>query len=173
MWRTLRLALVFLPTCAFLFSQQHAPTKAPQFDDFSVPAGWTGKPATPVFSTPFQREYRTMIRDAVSKGPNFAAHYTIATAGCGGGCILGALVDLQSGKTYDLPFKTLTASSAAPVENDPEPLTFRKSSRLLIASGCLNEDSDKCGTSYYEWTGNQFRLRVFHVEHQLRPTTLK
>jgi len=122
------------------------------FDKFPAAEKFSGKPAAPVIRTRFQRLYRTMIRDAAAKGPNFAGHFTIAQWGCGAGCVSIAIVDEKTGHVWDGPFKALSMKAT----DSQEPLEFRLDSRLLIAHGCPEEKN--CADYYYEWTGTGFKL---------------
>lgn len=144
---------------AVAFGQAGKNEKEPQFSDYSVAADFHGTPAAPRLMTRGQRMFRTMIRDWVSKGPNFAGHYTIAEWGCGAGCVSIAVVDVQSGSVHDGPFGTLPRASLSlgpDVGDDTTGLFYHLNSRLLIARGCPNNTG--CGAYYYEWTGAQFRL---------------
>jgi hypothetical protein len=91
------LALCFLAAVA----------QAPTFEQSKVTEKITGKPAAPVLRTQMQRTFRTVIREAAEKGPNFAGHYTLAEWGCGAGCMSMAIVDSRTGQMFDGPFKVL------------------------------------------------------------------
>jgi hypothetical protein len=121
----------------------------PTFEQFPVTETFSGKPAAPILKTIEQRSFRSVIREDAAKGPNFAAHYTIATWGCGSSCISGAVVDAKTGVVTDLPFPNLSFDSS-------EPLQFKLNSRLLIVRGCPGESN--CAEYYYEWTGRRFKL---------------
>jgi len=62
-----------------------------------------------------------------------------------------------SGHVYDAPFSYISMPMPAG-ENGHDYLgpVYQLKSRLLIADGCLEEK--KCGTFYYEWTANKFKL---------------
>ena len=122
------------------------------FDKYPAAEKFTGKPATPAITTRFQRLYRTMIREAAAKGPNFAGHFTIAQWGCGAGCVSIAIVDEKTGHVRDGPFRALALKAT----DSPEPLEFQIDSRLLIVHGCPEEKN--CADYYYEWTGTMFKL---------------
>src|SRR6476620_2304120 len=68
------------------------PAWALKFMDFAVAADFHRKPAAPILPTKTQRVFRTAIREAAAKGPNFAGHYTIAEWGCGSGCMSSVVV---------------------------------------------------------------------------------
>jgi hypothetical protein len=141
-----------VPFISLFFSLLFAQADAPRPEDYRVDSVFTGTPTTPKFATPAQRRFRTMIRDAAKKGPNFAGHYTVASWGCGSGCVQSAVVDAKSGDVYDLPFATVVRALCS----DEELLAFKTNSSLLIATGCPNEKD--CGVYYYNWTGAKFTL---------------
>ena len=128
----------------------------PTFEQFKVEGKFTGKPATPILQTRLQRQYRTMIRDAVREGPNFAGYYTLAEWGCGAGCVSMAVVDDRTGRAFDGPFQILGYDLSNDYEGGEEQLEFRPDSRLLISRGCPGEKD--CGTYYYEWVNDTFKL---------------
>ena len=47
---------------------------------------------------PKAKNFKTAISDAVTKGPNFAGHYTVAEWGCGTTCQDHVVVDVQTGE---------------------------------------------------------------------------
>ena len=146
---------------AFQSNPTNVSQALPRFEDFQVPATaiFKGTPAAPNFRTPGQRMYRTMIRQATTKGPNFAGHYTVAEWGCGTACLQIAVVDMQSGTAYDGPvgIPPNGAIYLGPnVEHDKTGIFYRIDSSLFIVVGCPNFKN--CGRFYYEWSGKQFKL---------------
>ena len=135
-----------------------AQTAEPQFKDYPAPVSAVAAPAAPKFKTAGQRKFRSVIRDAVDRGVNFAGHYTVAEWGCGTGCVQMAVVDALSGDVYEGPFGNLPRSSLGidpNVEVDKAGLFYQRDSTLLVARGCPN--SSACGAYYYQWTGNRFK----------------
>lgn len=131
----------------------------PKFADYPVTEIFKGTSAKPILTTPHQRLYRTRIRDAAAKGANFAGHYAIAEWGCGTGCSGTAMVDVQTGKTFDLPFPLVTYPMDTHFADDPQSnggLTYTLASRLIILPGCPS--GKDCATYYMEWTGTEFKL---------------
>jgi hypothetical protein len=129
--------------------------QVPTFEQFKVTDKFTGGPAAPVLRSKMQRNFRTVIREAAQKGPNFAGHYTLAEWGCGAGCVSMAIVDSQTGETFDAPFNLLGYDLSYDYGGD-EQLEYKIDSRLIVARGCPGEKD--CGTYYYEWSANQFKL---------------
>jgi hypothetical protein len=141
----------------------HAQKKAlPAFDQFGVDEIFKDKPAPPKITGSHQW-FRTMIRRAAAKGPNFAGHYTIATWGCGTGCVSMAIIDAKDGSVYDGPFNDLGWGISLKYEgryssmsNSFEPLSYRIDSRLLIVRGCPEDEN--CASYFYEWVDSRFKL---------------
>jgi hypothetical protein len=103
--------------------------------------------------------FRSAIREAAAKGPNFAGHYTIAEWGCGSGCMSSAVIDAVTGKVFPAPFRILSMPlPEGEGDHEYQGAVYQLKSRLLIADGCPEETG--CGTYYYEWSDNKFkRLR--------------
>src|SRR5215469_1656092 len=144
-------------------TKEQVPNWSLKFEDYAAATDFKGKPAIPILTTRFARMFRTQIRDAAKKGPNFAGHYTIAEWGCGSGCVSMAVVDAASGRVFAVPFKSL----ALPLPENAnarelQGLVYKVNSRLFIADGCPEEV--KCGTYYYEWTANRFKLLRYDPE---------
>src|SRR5215469_12641927 len=154
-------ASFFLPNAG---SQQAARTEKPtwalKFADYAEERGFIGKPAAPQPASKRQKMFRSAIRQAAAKGPNFAGHFTVAEWGCGAGCASFVIVDAINGKTFDPPFKTV----AMPLVEGGrlyQGVVYHLNSRLLIVDGCPDEDDAKCGTYYYEWKDGQLQLLPF------------
>jgi hypothetical protein len=143
----------FLILAGLLCAQVSGTSKESQFADYPSSA------VSPTLATPGQRRFRTVIRDWVKKGPNFAGHYTIAEWGCGSACEQIAVVDTLSGEVYEGPFGILPNGLiylGPNVEEDKTGLFYRRNSSLFVARGCPNDQA--CGAYYYVWTGTQFKL---------------
>lgn len=143
-----------------VISQEKEPVWALKFADYSVANIFSGKPATPTLMTRTQRIFRTAITQAARKGPNFAGHYTVAEWGCGSGCMSMAVVDAESGKVFSVPFRILSLPlTQGKGGHEYQGAVYQLKSRLLVADGC--PEDKKCGTYYYEWKDNQFKLLRF------------
>jgi hypothetical protein len=150
------LAFLVLLCCASALApvQEKEPVWAFKFQDYVVTQVFKGKPAPALLAR--NERFRTVIRRGAAKGPNFAGRFTVVGWGCGAGCVAAVLVDAATGRIYRIPFGTL-AMDAASGPNYRGPV-YQLKSRLLIADGCPNEEEKKCGTYYYEWTANKFKL---------------
>ncbi|HEX8297761.1 MAG TPA: hypothetical protein VF594_01260 [Rubricoccaceae bacterium] len=111
-------ALVLFALVATSASAQTA--GLPRFEDYPAGPAYRGRVAPLVLSSSATaRTYRTMTRQAMAEGVNFAGHYVVATWGCGTECMGGVIVDARTGRAVaDLPgFSPFT--------------TFRLDSRLI------------------------------------------
>ena len=159
----MRLVIAALLLLAFVCGPAQVKEKVPawalKFTDFAATGSFHGKPAAPILATQRQRMFRTAIRDAAAKGPNFAGHYTIAEWGCGSGCVSSVVVDAITGKVFAAPFRILTMPlPESEGGHEYQGAVYQLNSRLFIADGCPEEAG--CGTYYYEWSDNKFkRLR--------------
>ena len=137
---------------------------APGFDQYRIAeAAYKGKPAAAVLKTAEDRRFRTMIRTGAATGPNFAGHFTVVEWGCGAGCVAAVVVDAATGEIHRAPFKelgwALRKYEGKYKSNDDkfQEMEYKVDSRLLVARGCLDE-SEKCGSYFWEWNGTEFRL---------------
>jgi len=152
------LCLVFVRGLAQV--KETGPVWALKFTDFAANGAFHGKPATPILATRSQRLFRSAIREAAAKGPNFAGHYTIAEWGCGSGCMSSAVVDAVTGKVFAAPFRILSMPLAeSEGGHEYQGAVYQLNSRLFIADGCAEETN--CGTYYYEWSDNKFKQLRF------------
>jgi hypothetical protein len=93
-----------------LFSQtsdRWTEKRAPTFEDFRVEQTFKN-PSHPIdlSSHPQGRMYRTRLREAAVRPPDFAGHYVVAEWGCGTGCAVHRLIDLKTGGIYNAPSAT-------------------------------------------------------------------
>jgi len=146
-------------------------SEAFRFEDYAVPAEKLSRPAPPVLATRDAREYRTALRQAAAKGPNFAGHFTIAVWGCGTACTDFGIVDTKSGKVFFVPdLRVISTFKVVEPDND-EPeytgLRFRADSRLLVVLGAPKEDEARDGVAFYEWTGVELKSLRFMPRHEI------
>jgi hypothetical protein len=141
----------------------------PHFSNYPAPI-WRGKVASlRLTSHPYARKFRTNLRRQLRGGVNFAGHYTVASAGCGTGCSVTAIIDAQTGSAYfPSEFDGWTAILGDYEWQPNEDVrTFRKDSRLLRVVGRPSigkADEEKYGPSgiyFYDWKGNKLRLIKF------------
>lgn len=118
----------------------------PEFSDYETIA-YRGTIARPLITRdPDIQTFKTRIQAAAGKMPNFGGQYHIVTWGCGGGCRMGALINVKSGQIMMLPF----AISGS--------LEYRKNSRLLVVDGRRDESEldDESDRHFYEVSGSKF-----------------
>ena len=140
---------------ALLFYQT-PPAPLPGFGDFAVEETFRGTPKVPLIESKGQRGYRTTIRNAAKEGPDFAGHYKVARAGCGSDCGVFFIVDVMTGRVYDLPFHVAAFPPIFVYQGGGAGVDFRINSRLMILRGCPEETA--CATYAYEWTGSALKL---------------
>ena len=171
--KTLCFACVWLALAVAVspgWSAAQEETDAPRLEDFAAVIRREKVAPLDMSSHPLARRYRTMLREAIrEEGINFAGHYTLASAGCGTGCSLGAVVDARTGRVYfptELNGWTSIIGDYDPGEGE-DLWTFRPHSRLLRGLGRPNigrageERYGASGIYYYEWTGDRLRLVKF------------
>jgi len=101
-------ALLFLSSFALLGSGPVA-ADTPRFRDYPAPA-YNGRVQAPDLSSHADaRTFRTRLRNAVKGGINFAGDHVLVTWGCGGQCLMGAVINARSGYvqflTLNMSFK--------------------------------------------------------------------
>jgi hypothetical protein len=134
--------------------------KPPRFEDYPTSGRFEGKPApVDLRSHPQARKFRTLLRDSVKSGANFAGHYAVNYWGCGTECIRVGIVDLETGRAYIAPFFTSFGT------------TYRINSRLFLVEPKekLNEVfgpevPQAIHTRYYLWSSN--RLVLIHPKNE-------
>ena len=115
------------------------------FEEYPAPTSFRGKPAAPILDSPKARLYRTTIRYAAKRGPDFAGHYTIAMWGCGSQCTHFVIIDAQTGRVY-VPSVGVSFSLAGPI--------YRLDSTLLVTE----QEASMSGPNrldYYNWSGSK------------------
>jgi len=88
---------------------------------------------------PEAKQFKTRILEGYKNGEvNFAGHYIATYFGCGAGCIMGFMVDVNNGEIYDLPLGE---------ENmcfwTVERALYTSYSKLFISSICKETDESK------------------------------
>lgn len=144
MLRITLLVVLLVALAASAFGQ----TSTPQFREFRAKGKYSGKNAR-VILTREDRMFRTVLRSQAREKPNFAGHYILGAWGCGTGCLMGAVIDANTGKVFWFP---ATICCWSEIERDPNfsPIQFRLDSRLVVFTGSMNETGD-LGTHYFEF----------------------
>jgi hypothetical protein len=127
-----------------------------RFEDFAVPNEAVKSPAIPRIEGREAKLYRTQIRRAARKPPDFAGHFRVARWGCGTCCQQFAVVDLRRGRVVFPGFSVSCGRNLRdPVQREAG-LYYQADSALLVVSGVRNEE--EAGVWYFRWTGDQLQL---------------
>lgn len=130
----------------------------PKFTDYPVNHLYVGPHANVALATSEERAYRTRLREASKQDVNFAGEYVLTTWGCGSTCLTGAVVSLRTGYVVFLP------GTVCCWEGKGERLSFQSNSRLIIARGIIDEESEH-GLHFYEFTRGSFKhIRTVPVQ---------
>jgi hypothetical protein len=133
--------------CTAAFAQK----REISFGDYAVPVHFAGAVAKAQRNTPNSRTYKTMIRYAMERGPNFADHYVLASWGCGMDCVMFSIIDARDGRVYDAPFIVTWTH-----EIDPGVHMIRDSRAIhIVGSRNEAEESVDC---WYVWDGTRLKL---------------
>jgi hypothetical protein len=125
------------------------PLSAPRFSEYpSVPFDAAAKPKIEYPGGELSEEDSKTVQRALSSGPNFAGHVTVALTSCRPECGRLLLVDWRSGAIQELPQGSRAPiQGALPCRND-ETLLFRRDSRLLCVTRVRGA---AVVTQYYVW----------------------
>ncbi|ARS34814.1 hypothetical protein [Pontibacter actiniarum] len=94
------------------------------------------------------RTYRTMLREGMAEGVNFAAKYTLVTVGCGTGCQQHVVVDRETGKVLD----KVQSSMGARYSEDSRLLIVNPPDSTVDYSQC-----NGCAPEAYVFENGRFR----------------
>jgi len=160
---TLNLALVILVSATGAEGVV-AQDRVPLFKNYPVSNTYRAKNA-PLTLTRADRMFRTRLMSAArNEKPNFAGHYILTIWGCGTSCVMGAVIDANTGKVYWWNF-TVCCWPNEVVDNEFKPIEFRLNSSLIIFSGARNEKDDDIGAHYYKFEKGRF----IHLKSILSP----
>jgi len=131
---------------------------AARFEAYPAIEPYRGRNA-PVILSRRDQTFRTRLRSAASEKPNFAGHYILTAWGCGAECLMGAIIDANTGHVYWLPFTVCCWGANA--ADDFQPIAFRLDSRLIVFAGQRNEKEGDGGKHYYEIVAGKLKeIRV-------------
>lgn len=129
-----------------------ATAQVPQFRDY--PTQPYSGPSVPLLLGPDDVNFRTRLREAARQPANFAGSYVLATWGCGTTCLMGAAVNLRTGRVAWLPGTICCWPSDA--DANFEPVVARLTSTLIVLSGLRNEKEGDQGAHFYNLEGGRF-----------------
>jgi hypothetical protein len=141
-------------------AQTRSQQKLPRFEDYTVTEQWRGPNVSAKLTTPSERMFATRLRQASLEPPDFAGHYRFAGWGCGSVCAAGAIIDLQTGIIYPLPFAGKGTGAAHWIFSggvfDDRYVEYRSDSRLLIIRR-QGAEPGIADTYYFLWHDEKFR----------------
>ena len=133
----------------------------PRFEDYPALRS-VSHPAPPLLNNRLARRYRTVLRDTVTQGPDFAGSATIVQWGCGSSCHEWAVVDGRTGRVYAPPAEI--EMMFGPSYFRDAGLHYQPNSRLLVVVGPTiwrqgrSAEQWHEGATFFEWTGRSLRL---------------
>jgi hypothetical protein len=152
--------------CRFVTAADLSDPKAPSFGTYLVETHQVvSSPKLDLTSNPIAKTYRTLLREQIAKGPNYAGHYRMAIWGCGTSCAMFAVVDLKTGKVMRArQFSAVSGVHLAAddflseTESESWGFRYKIDSSLLVVLGAPNEDESRAGAYYFVLQGEQLRL---------------
>jgi hypothetical protein len=123
-------------------------------------------------TTTIGRRYRTVLRNGIESGANFAGHYAVVVWGCGSSCSSFAIVNLKTGKVI-VP-NDISSVIGMYLDNSTEQFLpeglhgywgyrYILDSSLLVLVGMLNEKETHEG-AYYFVIENDGLKQVYQTE---------
>ena len=134
------LLLVVVPGALAQPATHGTAVRPPQFEEYPAGKVFTGRHHALILDKE-SRGFRTRLREGLKEKVNFSGHYVFTVWGCGAECIVGAAIDVKTGKAFILPF---TLCCWGEVD---KPTELHLDSRLIVLHGERNENG--LGTWYY------------------------
>jgi hypothetical protein len=137
---------------------------APRFSEYpSAPFDASAQPKVGYEGSDLKEQDREIVQRALSSGPNFAGHVTVALTACGLACGRLVLIDWHNGTIQELP----PPQNGGPIQGTlpcraDEALVFRRDSRLLRLTRVRGT---AVVTQYYVWNQKNAAL-VQNGEYQ-------
>jgi len=131
-------------------------TLVPQYSDYAVNKIYQGPNAEITLESRLDRMFRSNLRAAAKRKPNFAGEYVLTRWGCGGRCVSGAVINIRTGKVIHFP----SNSGDWRGDSNRELIEFRLDSRLVVYAGWINQDTGGGihGLHFYEITDDGFKF---------------
>lgn len=155
--------------CKFVTAADLSDLNAPAFDNYPTKTQEVvPSPRLDLASNPVARMYKTVLRQEIVKGPNYAGHYRVAIWGCGTSCAMFAVVNLKTGRV--ITTKELSALSGIYLaaddflrgtKNDSWGFRYKNDSSLLVVLGAPDEDDSRVGAYYFVLQSE--RLQLIHT----------
>jgi len=152
--------------CGLVTTADLSDTKAPTFGEYpSTTQEVASTPKLDLKSNPIAKTYRTVLRQEITKGPNYAGHYRVAFWGCGSSCAMFAVVDLKTGSVITArEFTSVSGVHLAADDflkgtaSDGWGFRYKKDSSLLVVVGAPDENESRSGAYYFLIQGDGLRL---------------
>jgi hypothetical protein len=142
----------------------NAAMPAPTFEQYRVPVFSGTSASVRLGSHPQAQTFRTVLREAARKGPNFAGHFTVATWGCGTNCIVVAIIDARNGRVF-FPFNREAVSTPREMDAAVPTFRYRADSRLFIVAGGVPSHGE-FGVARLLWNGSKFEELSFEAKDE-------
>lgn len=158
-----------LEKCRIITAADLSDVKAPTFGEHPAKTQETFQTASlDLKSNPVASTYRTVLREQMAAGPNYAGHYRMAFWGCGTTCAMFAVLDLKTGRVITAREFTsvsgiyLAADDFLPgTASDGWGFRYKKNSSLLVVLGDPDEDESRAGAYYFVLKAE--RLHLVHT----------
>jgi hypothetical protein len=160
--------------CRFVTAADLSDPKAPSFNNYPADIKEVvSKSKLDLTSNPIAKKYRTVLRQEMAKGPNYAGHYRVAFWGCGTSCAMFAVVDLKSGTVMTTrEFSAVAGVHLAAddflqgTKSDSWAFRYKNDSSLLVILGAPDEDESRAGAYYFVLQDE--RLRLIHTTRVIK-----
>lgn len=169
-----------LGICAAAVMLMAQPISPPRFEDFPSVQSAPHPHIELTLELPGERMFRTRLRDASQKPPNFAGTLRSVIWGCGSNCAAGAFINLETGAVHPQPLSDGTSGVgrwAVPEGMfNGAGMWGRLDSRLLIIrcgkTWIEEEDLLLPDTYYFAWEKGHFRLLLrAQADREILPRT--
>lgn len=123
----------------------------PSAGQYKVEKVYSGKTKLPQFKGRDKafRQFRTVIRDGMKDGADFAGQYSVVQYGCGAGCSFAVIADNRTGQLFDFP--------RGGEDNMYMTLQYARDSRLIAAQWASYDDK-ACHLDFFEWKNGKAEL---------------
>jgi len=151
-------AVTSAEACLFVTAADLSDSEAPSFDNYPTKTQEVvgSNPKLDFMSNPVAKEYRTVLRQQIAKGPNYAGHYRVAFWGCGMSCAMFAVVDLKTGRVVTTrEFSAVSGFHLAAddflrgTQSESWGFRYKNESSLLVVIGAPDEDESRTGAYYF------------------------
>lgn len=141
-------------------SLSNAPADAPRFEDYPAEVHRLKKRTPVQMTTRLARRFRTVLRDAASREPDFAGDFIVGQWGCGARCAQWAVINPKTGHVAtQKDYQVVVGNNI----DDADMLSYRRDSRLIVVEGSADdENSSHDGLTYFAFDGKAFRKIAYY-----------